>query len=363
MALQGSLRDFAATEILQLLGSQQKTGCLMLEWNTERAVIYVQEGRMVSTRKPGMAKDDTLLHFLRRVHRLSDEQYQGILTIQRESQRDLEDLLVNGRYLDQEELGYYVERQILDDLMRVTRWENGDYRFDPNNRWPNKPLVRMNIEGAVIEAARRVDEQKRFVTVFRDPYQVLGLRDLPDPDEPLSEEVRELFGIVDGQHTVAQIVEAASLTEYEAYEAIYLMLDSNWIEFVGRQDPGKPMNEPDLRAVRKKPARPLRWIQEVVMSVAVGAVAFGLHSVAAWIPRGDATSDANDIFVAARVESIELALDLYAMERGRYPLTLDELANDRWISPDQLQTRGQVLRYRPEEGGRSYSLATQFVRR
>ena len=88
-----------------------------------------------------------------------------------------------------------------------------------------------NIEGAVIEAARRVDEQKRFVAVFRDPHQVLGLRDLPDPDEPLSEEVRELFGIIDGQHTVAQVVEAASLTEYEAYEAIHQMLEASWIEF------------------------------------------------------------------------------------------------------------------------------------
>src|SRR5690349_19820371 len=74
MALQGNLRDFAATEILQLVGTQKKSGCLSLEWNTEKAVVWVQEGRIVSTRVPGMSKDDPLLNFLRKIHRLSDEQ-------------------------------------------------------------------------------------------------------------------------------------------------------------------------------------------------------------------------------------------------------------------------------------------------
>ena len=60
MALQGNLRDFSATEILQLLGSQKKTGCLLMEWNTEKAVIFVQEGRIVSTRRPGLTKEATL---------------------------------------------------------------------------------------------------------------------------------------------------------------------------------------------------------------------------------------------------------------------------------------------------------------
>ena len=233
MALQGNLRDFSATEILQLVGGQKKSGCLMLEWNTERAVVWVNEGRIVSTRPPGMTKDDPLLAFLRKAHRLSDEQYRGILTIQKESNRDLEDLLLNGRYLDAQELTVYVERQILDDLMRIVRWDSGTYRFDPNCKWPNPPLVMMSMEGAMIEAARRVDEQKRFVQQFKDPYQLLGVRDLPDPDEPLSEEERELFGIIDGTRTVAEIVEQAHLSTYQAYQALQRMLESDWEEFVG----------------------------------------------------------------------------------------------------------------------------------
>src|SRR5262245_1523561 len=147
MALQGNLRDFSAMEILQLVGSQKKSGCLVMDWNTERAVVWVTDGRIVSTRQPGLTKDDPLARFLRQAHRISEEQLRGLQTIQKESNRDLEDLLVNGRYVDAEELTLFVERQVLDDLSRLVRWESGTYRFDPSVVWPNAQLISLSMEG------------------------------------------------------------------------------------------------------------------------------------------------------------------------------------------------------------------------
>ena len=256
MALQGNLHDFSAMEILQLLGSQKKTGCLVLEWNTERSMVWVLDGRVVSTRAHGMTKDDPLAAFLLQIHRLSNEQFRGLLTIQKESGRDLEDLLANGRYVEADELVSLVERQVLNDLSRLVRWENGTYRFDPNTRWPAAPLISLAMEAAIMEAARRVDEQKRFVSVFRDPHQLLGVHDLPDPSEPLSEEEREIFGIVDGQHTVAEVVKAAPLSEYEAYESLHRMLEAQWIEFVGhaRHASARPRHRRVCREPGPRPA-------------------------------------------------------------------------------------------------------------
>ena len=356
MALQGNLRDFSATEILQLVASQKKTGCLMMEWNTERAVVYVQEGRIVSTRNRGQQKDDPLLVFLHKVHRLSDEQYRGILTIQRESNRDVEDLLLNGRYLEADELAGYVERQILDDLTRLVRWEDGTYRFDPHSRWNAPPVVRLSIEGALIEAARRVDEQKRFVQVFRDPYQLLGVHDLPDPNEPLSEEERELFGIVDGQHTVQEIVDAAPLSEYEAYEALFRMLQANWIEVVGRRDPGQAPATPESAPVRRLVPRDLSWSREALVAVAIAALAFGLRLGAQRIAASAPPPPANDVFAAAQMRDLRFALDLYRREHGGYPPSLQDLIEARWIDADQIKVSGYALHYLPVEGGASYQL-------
>jgi len=46
MALEGNLKDFSATDILQLLGTQKKTGCLLLEREGDHASFYVLEGRV-----------------------------------------------------------------------------------------------------------------------------------------------------------------------------------------------------------------------------------------------------------------------------------------------------------------------------
>ncbi len=356
MALQGNLRDFSAMEILQLVGSQKKSGCLLMEWNTERFVVWVIDGRIVSTRQPGLSKDDPLARFLLQAHRLTDEQFRGVAAIQKQSGRDFEDLLVTGRYLESEDLAMFVERQVLDDLSRLVRWENGTYRFDPSVKWPSEPLISLSMEGAIIEAARRVDEQKRFVGVFRDPHQLLGVHDLPDPDEPLSEEERELFGIIDGQRTVAEVVAAAPLSEYEAYESLFRMLDSKWITFSGRRDPGITSPSAPIGPPPRPGPRGPAWLREGAVAIAVVA-AVALASLFSASLQGLSRPDfENDVYAAARARDLKLAVDLFARERGEFPHRLADLADDRWIEPAELMVPGFAVTYRVSEGGASYEL-------
>ena len=89
MALSGSLREFALSEILQLLSSQRKTGCLRLTRGADMRVVYLLEGRIASMRDRGYGEDDPLGRFLRRVHRLSEEQLRGIASIHAESNRPI----------------------------------------------------------------------------------------------------------------------------------------------------------------------------------------------------------------------------------------------------------------------------------
>ena len=354
MALQGNLRDFSASEILQLLGTQKKTGCLTLEQGGQPVVIYVQDGRVVSTRTPGLAKGDPLLGFLKRTHRLSDEQQRGILTIQRESSRDLEDLLLNGRYLDAEELAGFVERQILDDLMRLARWEDGTYRFDPHLRWTQPPLVRLSIEGILMEVARRSDEQKRYGSMFPDARQILGLRDLPDPNVDLSEEEREIFGIIDGRHTLDEVVAAAPLSEYETYEALQRMVEAGWVEPVGRREPGLAQPPLDL-PIAARPAR-IRWERDLTVAVLMIAAVFVLRVTSHFVAPAAGQPGGTDIFAAAQVRDLRMALDLYRREHGVYPRALQELVADRWIAHDRIQVAGHELRYHSQRDGQDYQL-------
>lgn len=354
MALQGNLRDFSASEILQLLGTQKKTGCLTLEQGGQHVVIYVQDGRVVSTRTPGLAKGDPLLAFLKQAHRLSDEQHRGILTIQRESSRDLEDLLLNGRYLDAEELAGFVERQILDDLMRLARWEDGSYRFDPHLRWAQTPLVHLSIEGILMEVARRSDEQKRYGSMFPDRHQILGLRDLPDPNVNLGEDERELFGIIDSRRTLDEVVAAAPLSEYETYEALQRMVEAGWAEPVGRREPGLAPPPLDSSAATR-PAR-TRWERDLSVAVLLIAAVVVLRVTSHFVGPAAARPAPTDIFAAAQVRDLRMALDLYRREHGTYPSALQELVTERWVARDRIQVAGHELRYVSQPDRQDYRL-------
>jgi len=359
MALQGNLKDFAATEILQLLGSQKKTGKLVLEHGSTRLSVYVAEGRIVSAREPGLPKDDRLLAFLRLTRRLSEEQILGLSALHQESRRDLEDLLVNGGYMEAEDLAGCIERQILDDLMMVMRWPQGGYSFDPNARWINTPLVKLNMEGIVMEIARRADETKRYAGIFRDPHMLIAVKDLPDGDE-MSEDERELFAMVDGMRTVSEVVAAAPMTEFETYDILNRMLESNWVEMTTRRI-GAPPPEPVAAAPIHAPARRrFGFVREMAMMILIGAALLGMRAATRLLePYTAHRATTDDVFAAAQLRDLRVALDLYRRERSAYPPRLEDLVKDAWIAPGQVRMRGYVLYYRPLRGGDDYQLELQ----
>jgi len=360
MALQGNLRDFSMSEILQMLGTQKKSGCILLTRDAETVAVYLSDGRVVAARDPGMRSDDPLVAFLRNIHRLPEEQYRGLLTIHRETGRDLEDLLLNGRYIERTELSGYVERQILDTLLRVSEWEQGTYRFDPAVMWKGERLVSLSTEGMLIEAARRVDERKRFRARLGDPHQVLGVRDLPDPDEPLSDEERELFGILDGRRTLSEVTAAAPLTEYETLEALDRMMDAGWVERVARRDPGRTTPEPAAHAA---PVRPRAIAREVVVAALTLAVLAALVAGGRFVTRAAPADPAPpDAFVATQLRDLRKVLDLYRRETGRYPEKLDQLVEDQWLSARQIEVPGHRLMYRRDAAGTDYRLQLERAR-
>ncbi len=207
----------------------------------------------------------------------------------------------------------------------------------------------------MMEAARRIDEQRRYVSIFRDPYQLLGVKDLPDPDEPLSEEERELFGIIDGNHTLVDILAEAPLSEYETYEALQRMMDSRWIVFEGRRDPGAPVPPPVPRSVSV--ARATHSIaRELAVAAVVVVVLGGLRLASAVVQPTGASQPAEDVYATAQVRDVRYALDLYRRERGRYPERLGELVEDRWISADQTHLPGYRLTYKAAADGQEYKL-------
>lgn len=356
MALEGKLREFSATEILQLIATQRKTGCLVVENDRQSACVFVLDGRIVSTRGDVPLDQDSLYRFLRRVRRLSEEQLRGIVALHAESDRDIEDLIVQGCYLETEELAGLIERQILDDLTAMIEWTEGQYHFEPGRRWPYPVIVRLSIEASLIEAARRADERSRFTELFQDGRQIVSVRDLPDPDEEIADEESELFGIIDGQHTVSEIIAVAPLSDYEANEALQRMIDAGWLEFIGRREaeateqPAPLANTPSTQpAMLANPLpTPLTWAREG--AVTAGCVAaLVVMLIAGQVLRSPVLDrEPTTVFASAQMRDVRMALQLYRRDHGAYPKRLEDLVEDGWLERSQLAVNGRNVHYRPE---------------
>src|SRR5207247_9968413 len=109
--------------------------------------------------------------------------------------------------------------------------------------------------------------------LFKDGRQVVSVRDLPDPDQEISDEESELFGMIDGQHTVAEIVAGAPLSDYEASEALFRMVEAGWVEVLGHRSqvpPGPPGVGPAVSGRQPLLSNPLptarSWAREAVVT-------------------------------------------------------------------------------------------------
>jgi len=354
MALQGSLHEFALWEIVQLLSSQKKTGRLLLRNNQEQVAIYFLDGRIAGAREPGLAPNDPLMRFLRRVRWLSDEQLRGIESLNAESGRDLVDLLINGRYVEAEELESLYERMVLDLIFKMLRWESGEYSFSAVVPPESALRISLSTDSILMEAARRVDEHKRQLQQLPDGHLILGLRELPDPDAPLSDEEKELFGLVDGKRTLAEIVQEAPVTDYEAMEGLARLLESRWIEIVGKREVGGEAPEAPM------PVRRVSRAKEFVLTGMLAGLAVLLLVITAPLrspiaPSGLAPD--RDFDQRSRWNDVTMALEVYKAEKGAYPAQLDDLVQSEWLRSNQLKFDGYELRYVRANDGTTYRLS------
>ena len=340
MALSGSLREFALSEILQLLSSQRKTGSLRLTRGSDMRVVYLLEGRIASMRDRGYSEEDPLARFLRRVHRLSEEQLRGIASIHAESNRDLVDLLLNGRYIEREELAMLYERMVLDVLHEILAWEDGTYSFS-NVSPPESALsVSLSTESMLMEAVRRTDELRRYRAKLTDPSLVLGLKELPDPDAALGEDEKELFGLVDGRRALGELIHVAPFTDYEAYEALFRLIEAGWIEIQGRRMPEQVAE--DAPAARTKPTS---WRTEAMLAGACALLVLVVQVLAWKSTARPRDGSGTNVYAELGVRDVRAALEAERARGGSYPHSLDALVEHGWLERSQLSPSGMKLAY------------------
>jgi hypothetical protein len=122
MALEGTLSDFGIAEILQLIGTQQKTGILFVEGHgdTEEVQVWFRGGKVIRVEAARRDKRDLVGGMMAAAMVISRDQLSAALEVQKKTLQRVGDILVEQGVVTSELLQEFTDLQTRETLYHLT---------------------------------------------------------------------------------------------------------------------------------------------------------------------------------------------------------------------------------------------------
>ena len=360
MALEGTLKDFSLADIFQLIGLQRKTGVLTLSGKEDTVTVTFLEGKVVASDSLNKRLENRLGHVLVKQRRLTDEQLEKALEIQKETLQRLGFILTHYGIISQEALREALQLQILQVVYRLFRWKDGEYHFSQETtiEYDRDNVVPITAESLLMEGARMIDEwpiiEKRirsYDMVLRKKVieqEVVVVDDGDVDDFDFNEEVPEkskaapspekikitaeekgVYDLIDGKRTISEIIEMSRISEFDTCKSMYEMMTRDLIEEVRAKAAQGAHDVVGEAAPTEVPTvLPLPLII-LLAALAIGSLAtFTRNPINTFRPlRGEASAiqQALKAISISRIEMIGKAVNAYVSANSEVPGRLQDL--------------------------------------
>ncbi len=252
MPLQGNVRDFSTTQLLNLINLAGKTGTLFIFDSVrtgekdalgaekmapgkERSRVAFKTGKLIAASLHN--QDSNLVAVLNRAGRLNDEQARII----RERAKNTADkalalLLINANYVTQKDVVGAVQQHTLDVVYNLLTWVEGPFRFEDNVLpGSDRILVPIDLENVIIEGARRIREIEQLNSHL--PNLDMALKFPENPREKfkgihLSVEEWRVVSFVNPKNTIRQIMKQNNMSEIEIRRIVYGLEQAGLVELI-----------------------------------------------------------------------------------------------------------------------------------
>jgi len=280
MALKGQLHDFNLAEILQLIATQQKSGFLVLEGHREMCFVF-DRGVLVSTRDRRSESPDPLEQFLRNYGFFTESIWAHIEYIRQNSSLDLAEILVSEELMTREQLKDVVQNSARELAHRGMKMRRGRYNFTatkdspPGVRW----RIAMDVQGLLMEAARRVDEEPELAKLFPSQAVTFVQGPTPPPPDALSPVSKRVLKLALSGRPLGRIIRLARTDSFTTRELLKNFCEEGWLQAVLPDEEGATDSAPGEQG-RKRRRHSLRQpLLSVVVVLIVGG--FGVFR---WAP-------------------------------------------------------------------------------
>jgi hypothetical protein len=281
MPLQGNLRDFSTTQLLNLINLAGKTGTLSIfdgvktgqkdavggdkmAPGKERARVAFKMGKLIGAILGG--QDGNLVSVLNKAGKLTDDQARIIRDrAKNTSDKALALLLINANYVTQRDVVTSIQQHTLDVVYNLLGWDEGPFRFEDNTLpSSDRILVPIDLENVIIEGARRIKEIEQLNSHL--PNLDMALKFPENPREKfkgihLSVEEWRVVSFVNPKNTIRQIAKANNMSEVEIRRIVYGLEQAGLVEVV------KPPSMDGVTAGgMKRPASRAPQVQRTVVT-------------------------------------------------------------------------------------------------
>ena len=392
MALQGTIKDFALPDIFQLIGLQKKTGILTLSNKEDTVTLKFRIGEVVGADNPARTLEDRLGEVLVRTGKITQSQLEEVLKAQESTLQRLGHILVNSGLISDDELIEALAIQSHQIIYRLFRWIDGEYKFDAveDLDYDQRHFIPIGAETILMEGARMIDEWPIIERRIKSPEMVLrtteavagldlGLEDseslleedlefdlgfdgdqqaapeveeAPDDDEAkLSREERQILTLVDGKRTVGEICDLLALGEFDVYRMLADLVTRAFLVEVPREQLHVPKSK-EAKVAGKAAALLVRVL--IAGGVLFAVAMLPSNSLTPWklLAAQPATDQFRHYASMTRLEKISGAIQVFYLDAGMLPPSLEALAQNGYVWPgDLLDPWGRPYQFELSAGG------------
>ncbi|MEN9355493.1 MAG: hypothetical protein RL318_2818 [Fibrobacterota bacterium] len=362
-ALNGQLKEFPLTDVLQFIQQQRKSGRLILSTRTQRAEIGIQRGNIAFVEVDGKNVETQISRWLQTSARITQDELLGLESVSRQMDRSVLETLVAKRFITSEERAewaHYVAEDLVCDLFA---WQDGSHEFNtelPATTPRNIPL-NLSTEMISMEGMRRTDEWPRLLQRFPTPDVAVSRGNLsleeiePGPERMILDAIPE-----EGQITLIDLEKRVPFTRYRIYEVLAAYGDQGFARF---HVEGQTLGAIPVAMVPQKTISASSSAMMAALAIAAVLLAMGVNLVLSQILSSFTVNSTNAATQAkARFESQKLhsAVLAHRAKTGEWPRSLGAL---RWdFSRSELELiRGLDYKLKiPENGFPIISIETDI---
>jgi hypothetical protein len=364
MALQGTLKDFSITEIIQLIGQQLKTGILKIRRAKDIVEIHFVDGMIVHVYSNYRGKKDLIGEILVKAQLITEDQLERVLKIQKETLKYIGEILVELQLLTKDDVLKVISTQIYETIYDLFWWEDGNFNFDLKlvESYKKIPFA-LSTEQVLLNILRMVDEWSEIEKKIFSPHLIfkrtLGFGgksfDAFPPQsylkEKLTSEQELIYNLIDGTRTVQEMIDRSLLGKFNTSEILVNLSEMGLIEMGGVRTPSliKKVSMANFREA-------LTFMYYGVFLVFIFILLiyfkpnFIHHFWDSKIERVDIEIPTHLVY-KTQLDRIKNALEVYYLEQGEYPSHLEELVSTRLLQKSDLFYRkGVSYQYELKDG-------------